>query len=115
MKLVATGVASLLLCAFSFDASAAQNCFKDRRIVQVNTGYVAAGQRGGPDGGDAVLLRLDDGRSFPLNVHSNLDWPRGQALHRVAMTALAGRYRVDGWDHYDGSTCDDIDELVIRN
>jgi hypothetical protein len=94
-------------------AFAAMQCFSDRRIVEVHMGYVELAP--GADGGDAVYFRLDDGRVFPLNNGFNLDWPRGQALHRTLLLAMSARYRVTGYDHYgSGGTCDDIDNIVIK-
>jgi hypothetical protein len=105
--------AAVVLTSISLGANAGKLCFQDRLVVSVNTGYVDLPF--GADGGDAVYFTLDDGAYFPLNNGFNLDWPRGQALHRVLLMALAGRYRVTGYDHYGyGGTCDDIDELVIR-
>jgi hypothetical protein len=94
-------------------AQAAMQCFADRRVVQVSTGYVEGSL--GADGGDAVYFKLDNGKMYPLNNGFNLDWPRGQALHRTLLLAMTARYRVTGYDHYGyGGTCDDIDEIVLQ-
>ena len=92
-------------------ASAGTQCFDNRRVMDVKTGFVEG--RMGADGGDAVYFTLDDGRDFPLSVYYNLDSPRGQALHRVLLMAMGGNYRVTGYDHA-GAPCDDIDEIHIR-
>jgi hypothetical protein len=106
--LAAVAAAAFLPCV----ASAGMLCFENRRVTAVNTGYVDAWF--GADGGDAIYFTLDDGKTFPMNYGFNLDWPRGQALHRVLLMALAGGYRVTGYDHYGyGGTCDDIDEIKI--
>ena len=81
--------------------------------MAVNAGYVDIGRSAAPDGGDAVFFSLDDGQGFPLNAAYNLDWPRGQALHRMLVAAMAARWRVTGYDHY-GTRCDDIDEIHIE-
>ena len=111
MKLAATSLFLLVACVPTV-AFAGMQCFENRRVVQVNTGYVDLPF--GADGGDAVYFKLDDGRVFPLNNSFNLDWPRGQALHRTLLMAMAARFRVTGYDHYGyGGTCDDIDEIVV--
>ena len=106
--LAAVAAIALMPCV----ASAGKICFDNRRVVDVQTGYVDRWGMG-PDGGDAVYFTLDNGLLLPLNVYYNLDSPRGQALHRVLLMAMAGNYRVTGIDHY-GDNCDDVDEIHIR-
>ena len=91
-------------------AGQGMQCFWDKRVTEVYTGY-AVGSKGG-DYGDAVYFRLEDGATYPLNYSYNLDHNRGQALHRVLLTALVGRYKLSGYDHY-ADNCDDIDELML--
>lgn len=112
MKIAFKSLILLAACAPGV-AFAGMQCFSDRRVVEVSSGYVDLPF--GADNGDAVYFKLDDGRTFPLNTGFNLDWPRGQALHRTLLLAMSARYRVTGYDHYGyGGTCDDIDEIVIK-
>lgn len=93
--------------------SYADVCFSDQKIVSVNTGYVNLPTLKGADGGDAVYFTLENGAMYPLAYSYNLDWQRGQALHRVLMAALVGGHRITGHDH-NGTKCDDIDEIQIK-
>ena len=113
MKLLFPVLVSSLLCVWSSSVAAARQCFFEQTVTQVATGYVTAGQVGGPDGGDAVVFNLSNGTWYQLNNYFNLDLPRGQALHRTLLAAMAQRYRVTGYDHYT-PFCDDIDEIVVR-
>ena len=111
MRLLRLLACTALLAATS-PAFAGMQCFNSQKVVQVYTGYVDLPY--GADGGDAVYFKLGNGQLFPLNNGFNLDWPRGQALHRVLLLAMIGGYKVAGYDHYGyGGTCDDIDEIVI--
>ena len=112
MKLIVAGLVASMLFAWSSPALALE-CFTNRRIVAVNTGWVAAEGRIGPDGGDAVVISLDNGRLYPMNQYYNLDHPRGQALHRVALMALVQRLTVTGHDHF-GYNCEAIDEISVK-
>lgn len=93
--------------------SSAEGCFSDQKVVSVNSGYVDIRAAKGADGGDAVYFTLENGATYPLAYTYNLDWPRGQALHRVLMVALVGGHKISGWDH-NGTKCDDIDEIQIK-
>ncbi|MGO4551781.1 hypothetical protein AB4059_11840 [Lysobacter sp. 2RAF19] len=92
-------------------AQAQQMCFQDRRVAEVKIGYVDIWGLG-PDGGDAIYFKIDNGNQYSLNRSYNLDWPRGQAMYKLLMTAMAGGYRVRAYDH-NYPYCDDIDELHI--
>ena len=92
-------------------AKADRLCFSDRRVTQIYTGYVQGGM--GADGGDAVYFTLDNGLTYALDRSYNLDWPRGQALHKTLLTAMAGGYRIHGRDHYGGE-CSDVQEIMIK-
>jgi hypothetical protein len=85
-------------------------CFSNQKVTSVGTGFVELTK--GADGGDAVYFTLANGSTYPLNGSFNLDWRRGEALHRVLMTALVGGHPITGHDHY-GTKCDDIDEIWI--
>ena len=110
MKIVVTTLVVAGLLVSAADAFAGEKCFGSRKVVRVATGYVDGSK--GPDSGDAVYFTLDNGAVFPLNTSYNLDHAKGQALHHVLMTAMAGRYYVAGFDHH-GTMCDDIDEIWI--
>ncbi|MCC8362224.1 hypothetical protein LK996_03940 [Lysobacter sp. A6] len=104
-----------LACALATPglALAGMECFTDRKVTAVNIGYVD--MPFGADGGDAVYFTLDNGNTYPLNTGFNLDWPRGQALHRTLLAAMTQRFKVTGYDHYGyGGTCDDIDEILVK-
>jgi hypothetical protein len=88
-----------------------KQCFSEQKIVWISAGHVALSK--GPDGGDAVYFKLENGATYPLAGTYNLDWPRGQALHRTLLAALSGRFRISGYDH-NGTMCDDIDEIYIH-
>lgn len=103
-------IAATLLVPCLFVPATAQACFFDQKVVSVNTGRVELHL--GPDGGDAVYFKLENGTTYALNNAYNLDHPRGQALHRVLLLAQAGGYPISGWDHFGGQ-CDDIDEIQI--
>jgi len=109
-------IALLLVLALGswplFSAHAQRMCFEGFRVAAVNIGYVNGDM--GPDGGDAVYFRLDNSVDYwyPLNKAYNLDWPRGQALYKQLMTAMAGGYRIRAYDHYH-PYCDDIDQIEI--
>ena len=90
----------------------AKMCFADKKVAGVYAGNISYGTAG-PDYGDAVYFKLEDGASFPLNKEYNLDHNRGQALHRVLLTALEGQYKINGFDHY-GGTCDDVDQIALH-
>lgn len=112
MRLLPRLIACTALLACSLPATAGKTCFTNQKVVQVNTGYVDMSF--GADNGDAVYFKLSNGQTFPMNNSFNLDWPRGQALHRVLLLAMVGGYRITGYDHWGyGGTCDDIDEIVI--
>ncbi len=111
MKRIVLLVVLALGLAPLFASQAQRMCFQDRRVKEVKIGYVDVWGKG-PDGGDAVYFTLDNGALFPLNASYNLDWARGQALYKLLMTAMAGQYKVRGYDHF-GTSCDDIDELHI--
>ena len=112
MRLPTRLIAATTLLAGSLPAMAGMTCFTNQKVVQINTGYVD--RPFGADHGDAVYFKLSNGQTCPLNNGFNLDWPRGQALHRVLLLAMVGGYKITGWDHFGwGGTCDDIDEIAI--
>jgi hypothetical protein len=101
----------MLACSGQAIAGSAR-CFDHQGVVQINAGYVEIYGLG-PDGGDAVYFKLENGQTFPLAAQYNLDWARGQALHKMLMTALTSGYKITGYDH-SGTLCDDIDEIAIH-
>ena len=112
MRLLPRLIACTTLLAAATPALAGMKCFENQKVTQINSGYVEMSF--GADNGDAVYFKLSNGKTYPLNNGFNLDWPRGQALHRVLLLAMIGGYRITGYDHFGwGGTCDDIDEIVI--
>ena len=112
MRLLPRLIACTALLAATAPALAGMQCFENQKITRISTGYGEGSL--GADHGDAVYFKITDGRQFPLNNGFNLDWPRGQALHRVLLLAMVGGYRITGYDHFGwGGTCDDVDEIVI--
>ena len=108
----------LLLALFAFALSplaarAQQMCFQDVWVKRVNIGEVNGNM--GRDGGHAVYFMLSNNtnRWWPLSIYFNLnDGGRGEARYKMLMTAMAGGFRVRGYDHA-GAMCDDIDQLEV--
>ena len=91
-----------------------QMCFDRATVTKVWVGNVDDGTKGAY-GGNAVYFMVDQHPvAYPLSGAYNMDDRRGRAMHRVLMTALAGKLRLSGWDYSGSPFCDEIDQLVIQ-
>lgn len=109
-KILPSALACCVLAVAPAAWASKKACFENMKVAAVSGGYNEGHL--GPDGGDAVYFSLENGGTYALNYQFNLDWNRGQALHRTLMTAFVGGYRISGWDHWGGN-CDDIDQITI--
>ncbi len=105
----------LAVCSTSaFSYSNGSKCADKETILAVKAGLVID-SLAGADGGHGIRVMFSNGNWVPTNGAYNLNDERGRALFAMLMTAMTTGKKVTTYDHFDGDTCNDFDEIIVWN